>query len=251
MDIVLNFAAWHAPILAAALLLAAARATELRIGWLFAAILANAAYVALNFTGRDFIPLARWFGDLGWNWEGKIAAIGGTLAAVILLRLLFRRASFGTMGFRARQAPGSIAPALIATMIGVGSAIGLEILAADGRSLDPERLLYQATMPGLDEEPYYRGLLLGLMMLALPGRNEKQGANILGARIGWAGLLVTLLFGLMHGVAVAEGALVVSWAAIAITGYLGFILLWIRMRTGSVLLPILAHNMMNFANSFF
>lgn len=248
MDLILSFAAWWAPVIIAALAIAGLGLTQIRAGWLLAAMAASAGYVALNFLGRDLIPLERWFGELSWNWEGKLAALGGTLLASVALMAIFRRRiTPSSLGFRLRPNQGSIAPALAATLIGVALAAGLEIWSADGPDLNPERLLYQATMPGLDEELFYRGLLLALMMLAVPSK----GLNLLGARFDWAAFLLAAQFGLMHGVAVSDGALTISWIAVAATAALGFAPLWIRLRTGGVLIPILAHNAINFSGSFF
>ena len=63
--------------------------------------------------------------------------------------------------------------------------------------------------------------------------------------------MISILFGLGHGVAFQEGGFVANWPIVAITGFLGFGLNWIRERTGSVLLAILAHNVINVASSFF
>lgn len=65
---------------------------------------------------------------------------------------------------------------------------------------------------------------------------------------GGAGALVTLLFG--HGLGWGEGGVVVSWIALVYTAFLGFWLLWIRQRTGSVIMAIVAHNLINFISSF-
>ena len=42
-----------------------------------------------------------------------------------------------------------------------------------------------------------------------------------------------------------------SAPAIVVTGVIGLCLLWIRERTGSLLLPILVHNTINVSLSFF
>ena len=90
-----------------------------------------------------------------------------------------------------------------------------------------------------------RGLLLFLVVQGL-GRNERKFS-----RIGIGGLVVTVLFGVGHGLAIQNGELVYSLVAIVITGAIGLGLLWIRERTGSVVLPIVAHNIINTALTFF
>ena len=101
--------------------------------------------------------------------------------------------------------------------------------------------MFQATLPGLDEELYFRGLLLLLMHQAFG-----KGLRIWWADTGWGLWLVVLIFGLAHGFTYEDGALVgVSFGAIFLTGYIGFILTWMRERTGSLLVPILYHNLFN------
>ncbi len=205
------------------------------------------AYFAAVFFGGEIIPLAEYIGPLNWNWGGKIAAIFLTLASFGVLALTTKSVTPASVGFMLRQQSGSLLPAAIAIILLTASVIGLEIWSANGRSIDPERLAYQATMPGLDEEPFFRGLFLAVLAMAVPS----GGVNLLGARINLAGLLTTVLFGLGHGLAVSGGEISLSWFAIGVTGYLGFGLLWIRERTGSVVPAIIGHNVINVVPSFF
>jgi membrane protease YdiL (CAAX protease family) len=107
---------------------------------------------------------------------------------------------------------------------------------------DLETLLYQATIPGFDEEPMFRGILLFCISLAIISERYSLG----GASINIAGLLLVVLFGLVHGVMFNGGEWHFSFPAILLTGGYGFILLWLRERTGSLVFPILAHNSVNF-----
>ena len=67
---------------------------------------------------------------------------------------------------------------------------------------------------------------------------------------GWGLWLTTVLFGLLHGVGWADGALQVDVAAIVLTGVIGFVEGWLRERTGSLVAPILFHNGFNVAQAF-
>ncbi len=247
MEIAATLALWWAPVLVLALLFRLIGLSGLRAGWLVAAVGVYAVYTLAILKGGAYIPLDQYVGELQWNWAGKIASIAASLVVFFILALFTKAVSPETAGLTLRQRPGSLAPALLMIVLLAGSGIGLEILAADGRSMDPERLAYQATMPGLDEELFFRGVFLAVLAAAVPSR----GVNLLGARITVAGLLVTLLFGLGHGVGINDGQPYISWIFIAVTAYFGFGLLWIRERTGSILLPILWHNAINFSGSFF
>lgn len=168
-----------------------------------------------------------------WNWTGKLVCTGWALAFVALGPL-----SRGEAGVTLRQRPGSVRPALVATLavaavsFGIGAAFG-------GGPFGAETLAFQLTMPGVAEELVYRGVLLAVLHRAVP---SATGA----AR--WGPVVVTsVAFGLWHGLGVDGGA--VSFDALSASfpfaGGLAFG--WLRERTGSVLFPTLAHNTGNTA----
>lgn len=246
MDSVYAFAAWWTVILA---MVAVARllGAQLRTGWLLVAMALQAAYFIAILYGGRFISIEAIVGETAWNWNGKIASIISTLTMICLLSMATRAVSFQNVGLTLRQEPGSFRPAMIATIVLTLLVVSLEIAANDGRNIALETLAYQATMPGLDEEPFFRGLLLAVMIAALPASSFR----LLGARITLAGVLISILFGLGHGLSVQNGDISLNWPIIIITGFLGFWLNWIRERTGSLLMPIFAHNLINFSGMFF
>ena len=195
MELAATIGLWWTPVLALIVVFRALGLSGLRPAWLAIAILVYAIYVVANMEGDRLIPLEEWVGDLEWNWAGKLAAILSTVAVFIVLALTTKAVTRQSAGLTLRQAPGSVTPALVMLAVLVASAIALEILAADGQSLGAERLAYQAAMPGIDEELFYRGVFLAVLTAAVPSGR----VNLLGARIGFAGLLVTLLFGLGQG----------------------------------------------------
>lgn len=242
-----SFGLWWGIVLCAVAVLALLGQVRVHFAWLAGVILLNALYFAALIMGSEFIPLSTLLPQLEWNWAGKIAATISTLAALAVLMGL-RLVRPGEAGLTLRQAPGSVAPALAATAVLTITGVGIEALLRDGTDTGLERLLYQASMPGLDEELFFRGLMLAAMSMAL----TSPRVRILGAPIGWAGFLIALLFGLGHGLVFEEGAGVhIAWLALGVTAYLGLGLLWIRERTGSVLIPIFSHNLINLALSFF
>jgi membrane protease YdiL (CAAX protease family) len=62
--------------------------------------------------------------------------------------------------------------------------------------------------------------------------------------------LTVAIFGLVHGVTVQSGELAVNLWAIVGTGFMGFVLTWMRERTGSLVVPILFHNISNVFQAF-
>jgi len=188
---------------------------------------------------QDHVPL---LAGLKWNWVGKIAAIATSLLLLATLPML----SGTTVGLTWRQRPRSLGPALVVTALLCLFSWAVEAWAADGTDTSPERLLYQATMPGLDEELFMRGILLSLFVQGF-GRSRER----LGASFGLAEAAVTFLFAAGHGLRIADGAIMFDPLVFVVTGLLGAGFAWLRQRTGSLVVPIFAHNLINFGNSFF
>ncbi len=178
----------------------------------------------------NLLPGERLIGD-HWNWSGQCLALAG---ALWIAALLARRSvlSWREMGFTWRQAPGSIGPALWVS----AAALSLNMLAMNQSrfrlsGVPLETWLYQATLPGLVEEAVFRGVLLALLDRAFIARRE-----VAGAPIGWGGVVVTLVFLALHGA--SAGALLGVLPA-------ALLYLWLRARTGSLVAPIVAHNLWN------
>jgi membrane protease YdiL (CAAX protease family) len=181
--------------------------------------------------------LSRFYGlvpnpdGVSWNWTGKALSLAFTLAVASLPVIGLRRT-----GLTLPQRDGALwAWGLFAVLTGV---LGYFALTDGYVEPDLETRLFQWTMPGLDEELVYRGVLLLMLNEALRGR-----VQALGAPMGWAAVITTLLFGLIHTVSFENGALEYGLPVSQIIG--GFVLVWMRERTGSLVLPILAHNTVN------
>jgi len=180
-----------------------------------------------------------------WNWGGKILAI--TLWVVVLFLLMRLKEDFkpADAGFTLKQNAASTKPAMIA--LGLFALYQVLLTQLDGGDgYDTEKLLFQASMPGLDEEPMFRGLLLYLLSLAIPSKR----IAIFGAQINIAGFMLVALFGLGHGLGNNDGEWYFSAFYTSATALYGFILLWFREKTGSLVFPIVAHNVVNFVGQF-
>lgn len=188
---------------------------------------------------RGFYLLPDPFPEASWNWAGKLMSLAGVLAICALPAIGWTRA-----GITLRQGKGWIAAAVVLALLG-GLFFNLAISNPDGRD-DWETIAFQWTMPGLDEEIFYRGLFLLAMNEAFSAR-----ARILGAPVGYGGLLATVLFGLAHGLAYDKDGFSFDAMSFAMTGGPALILLWLKERTGSVLMPIIGHNIANGASTLF
>ena len=205
--------------------------------WLGAALLLYLVYDF--FLSRAYGQVPNVIGE-DWNWTGKLMAIGFSLIIASLPAFGWKR-----VGLTLRQAPGSW-PAYVVTALMSALFFYFAYTTGDGVPDSIETIAFQWTMPGFDEELFYRGILL----LAL---NEafRTKANILWAPIGWGGLITSVLFGVIHALAFDDGAWSFDWMTFAMTGVPSLILLWLREKTGSILLPVIAHNVANGAFTLF
>ena len=190
---------------------------------------------------RGVFPLPPRLAELPLIWFGKILSLAGTIVMLFLLP----RVSFRSAGLILAQNEGSVRLVLIAGAITIIAATATSGLLMYSPNATLENLLFQATLPGLDEELFMRGLLLALLHQAFG-----KELNIFGADTGWGFWLVVVIFGLLHGVSYESGALQINVGAIVSTGFVGLILTWMRERTGSLLIPIVFHNVFNVAMAF-
>jgi hypothetical protein len=210
---------------AVALLLLAWRDPQRR-AWALLTVASAVGYFAL----RELPPLAR-IGAVGrpdWNWSGHLLALAGTL---LLAAMLVRRAGLQPRDF------GFARP----TNLGLGVAVCASVLLLSGmmqvvtggrrEPMPAGTWLFIAVAPGLVEETAFRGVLLATAERAAPAARRVAGVSIsIGAT------LLTMVFVVLHGFGIG---LLVS----VLPGALLY--LWLRLKTGSVLLPVIAHNLWN------
>lgn len=202
-------------------------------------LLVAAGLVLLNdaLLTRVYRLVPDWIGG-DWNWQGKLAALAATLAVVALPALGWRAS-----GLTWRQAHLK-GPPVVAALYGL-LFIGLA-LAFPNEPADAETLAFQLTMPGLEEEAFYRGLLLLTLDRAFTGR-----VRFLGVDWSWGAALSCALFGLAHAFGVSKGEISFEPLIFALTAGPSLIAVWLRLRTGSLLLPVLMHNLGNAASLLF
>lgn len=169
-----------------------------------------------------------------WNWQGKLLALAATLALASLPAFGWRRA-----GLTLAQKPGSLKSSIPVAVLYCAFFLVIA-LAFPGEKPDAEDVAFQLTMPGLEEEVFYRGVLL----LALD-RAFTRRVRFLGVEWGWGAVLSCMLFGLAHAFGFSDGAFSFDAVTMALTAVPSFLAVWLRYRTGSVLLPIVLHNFGN------
>lgn len=169
-----------------------------------------------------------------WNWQGKILAVCLTLLIAAHPAFGFNRA-----GLTLAQKPDGRKLTYGFVFCFCALIVTISIMEMTPK-LDLETIGFQLTMPGFEEEPFYRGILLLAFNNAFKGR-----VRMLGINVGWGGFLTCLAFGLIHGLTAQDNGMSFSVMPMIMTGVLGAIFLWLRERSGSVLLPIFVHNFTN------
>ena len=167
-----------------------------------------------------------------WNWDGKIYGVICGVVAYFVFRRQFADNNFFTL----KQNKEGLKSALKVVI----AILSIAILGGvvNDREFNIETLLFQISMPGIDEEIMYRGVLLGLMCSALRagGATWRNPAIIINA----------VLFGLVHSLSLGDGALQFNSVNFMWTGLLGYGFGYITIKTRSILIPMLTHNLYNF-----
>ncbi|WP_240913957.1 hypothetical protein [Sphingomonas sp. HDW15A] len=116
--------------------------------WLLVAALLVAVNDALLTNAYGLLPNVI---DGERNWQGKILALAATLAIATLPAFGWR-----SVGLTLRQNAGSLVSAVPVALLYCAFFLGVD-LAFSGGSSTTEEAAFQLTMPGLEEEPFYRG----------------------------------------------------------------------------------------------
>lgn len=205
---------------------------RVQCGWIAAALILVVVHDALLTNAWGLVPIPG-VGET-WNWTGKLLALIGALAVAAHPALGLRRSGVTLVQDRRGLTGALIVSGLLALIFG-----GLAIWMG-GEGSSPEDFAFQLTMPGLEEELFYRGVLL-LMLNEAFGRPLR----ILGAPMGWAAIVTSLAFGLDHAFGYGADGFRFDPLTLALTGGPALILVWLREKTGSLLLPVLLHNYAN------
>jgi membrane protease YdiL (CAAX protease family) len=152
----------------------------------------------------------------------------GLVAAGVAMLVIFPLFALGYLAFHELACKTALAPLVPAGLCGryVGVA-GLHAPAASLALL--EYCAVQLVVVSLPEELFFRGMLLHLLTRRFPPRRRLGGVGF-----GWAALLTSLAFALVH---LPKGN---DPRALA-TFFPGLLFAWLRLRTGSLLAPTLVH----------
>ena len=170
----------------------------------------------------------------GWNWYGKATSIIFSCMLLALWPWLRRN-----VGLRPYQSSGSgrLARICFVAILALALAIGFLV---PSRRYSGDTLLFQLLMPSIDEELLFRGILLAVLERAF---GHSPMSNRL--RLGYAGIITCLMFGVPHGLATIDGRYQFSFLLIGTTTAWAIPATLVRTRSGSLVWPVIYHGVWN------
>jgi membrane protease YdiL (CAAX protease family) len=174
-----------------------------------------------------------------WNWEGKIQATVGTLLMGELSGIPARERGWVGPSRKGWEMP------VLGVTVGVSSwsLVSGYVFSRPEDRFDRETWAFEATLPGLEEELFWRGLFPAALDRMM---SPADSFRVAGAPITRGDLVASLLFYLVHVLPQAwmvgwKQALKSTWDVLPAT----LALVYVRRRSGSVVPGILLHNLMN------
>ncbi|OFX18972.1 MAG: hypothetical protein A2041_11080 [Bacteroidetes bacterium GWA2_31_9b] len=173
-----------------------------------------------------------------WNWSGKIYAILGSVIFLLVYRK-FKLADY-YLTFKQERVFLKKGYIIIGILLLIGSI--MSFIFSTKMEWDWETILFQLTLPGIDEEIAYRGIMLGLLTKVLKPQIKVGKINIGNFAI----LITALLFGFTHGLLITESFNIeLRLYPLIRTFIMGLIWGWITIKSGSILLALISHNLGN------
>lgn len=167
-----------------------------------------------------------------WNWSGKLYAIAGTILFLSVYRKFPLSDYFLT--FKQNKTFNITGVGIIILVLLIHS---IYAYFSPCKIFDLETLLFQFSLPGIEEEIAYRGIMLGLLFKVLKNKNICLNPAI------WT---TALLFGMEHGLFLTKSfELAFHLTPFLWSFFYGLIWGWITIKSGSILLAIISHNLGN------
>jgi len=189
-------------------------------------------YMRLDFLGLHF------------SWVGKILSLITSLTIIFSVSKADRQA----IGFTTRTNAKNKLQSGLLFFFGLllFDLIFKMILFPKGGSFNLETFVFQATMPGITEELAFRGISFWLLDQAFTPKWTFKGV-----KFGWGFLIVTVFFGLAHGVVLTENhELKFDLATIIYLTLISSLSLGLlRKFSGNLIYPVLGHNTINIINA--
>lgn len=216
---------------------------QVRWLWLAGALLLALVGKVLVFLGADG-AFGDWIGGR-YNWEGKIV----TSVFLVVAALVLFRGQLSKVGLTLSQnGPAPIAGLSLAAATFIATAAFMILYFPGTKTEPPVDMLYQATMPSIEEELSARGILLAMLIMGF----TKKGAEKAGVyAVAIAALITSVQFWSAHSI-FTDGAWGFEFRPFwnIPTLFYGVLFVGVRLGMGSLLLPMLLHSWANCAGYF-
>jgi len=214
-------------------------------GWVAVLMLVAMCDMIAALAGPDFLRVVFPGHTLHYNWGYKSLSLVFSLIVAIIL-IVSREFRSRELGLSFLQAPGT-GRALLTVVLPYLVLLVVLNATLQGHTKDGslETFLFQATMPGLAEEIAFRGIILALFDRMFAAR-----FRVFGAELGYGAIATSLVFGLIHAAPFTAELLSQEIANALSATVIGFILVWIRCRSRSLVLPVVVHNLSNIIVDF-
>lgn len=175
------------------------------------------------------MPSILHFRNFEMPWESRFFSI----ITGILCFLLFRKHFANSNYFKIKQEKKYLRKIFIVSIITIIGYLIIFYFRGDPKKFNTEELLFLSTVIGIEEEIFFRGLLLGLLMSCL---DEKM------LFIKYPAIVISAIyFGLWHG-----SFLNFDYIGIITNCCYGYIVGWITIKSRSIIIPVIVHNLINF-----
>ena len=169
-----------------------------------------------------------------WNWTGKIFALLGS----ILFLVVYKKFDLKDYHLTFKQDKRFLKKGVFIVLLILFLQSIYTYIFNTPKECNYETILFQLTLPGIDEEIAFRGIMLGLLM--------KITKSDFKYNIHPAILITALLFGMTHGL-VLNNSFEIIFKSFPFfnTMILGMIWAWITLKSRSILLALMSHNLGN------
>jgi hypothetical protein len=169
------------------------------------------------------------------NWNGKILSVIFWTSAYFFLRKYFVNNDF----FRIKQEKQNLKITVSVSIAWIIFILIFYALPQNGIEFNIEGLLFDLTMPGTDEEIFFRCILLGLLSGCL--KNKKIFFVDISV------LILAVYFGLGHALMLSpDYSLNFALKYFIYAGTWGYVQGWITIKNRSILIPVIVHNIADF-----
>ncbi len=173
-----------------------------------------------------------------WNWSGKFLAILGS----IIFLIFYKKYPISEYGITLHQKPNSIRFSLIVLSVFAFATISIGFFASNKANFNLETLMFQLTIPGIDEELAFRGIMIGLLSQILVDNIKIKNLKFINPSV----LITSILFGLLHALNLNKNFNISFDLIMFLQMFsMGFVMGWVFVKSKSIVFPIIIHNISN------